>query len=128
GVGVDGEPAALGDRVHQVRIALDDDKGNALLVQVVGDDPSDAAVAADDEVVANVIEHAYEAAFLEAAVESALDDRRGEQCGRVKGRADAAEDQDDGEDLADARQRVDFAKANGSHRGHRHVERVPRAP
>ena len=72
-------------------------------MQLRGDDAADAAVAAEDEVVLDLFEHASEAALLEPPMQPALHDDRRHQRHGVERRADAAEDQQDGEHLTGAR-------------------------
>ena len=65
--------------------------GTPLLVELLGDDAADAAVAAEDEVIVKSFQHALDAPLLEPPMQPALHDSGGEQRGRVKRRADAAE-------------------------------------
>ena len=72
-------------------------EGCASILWKTGERAADAAEAAQDEVVTDVVQHAVDAALLEAAMQPALHDDRCQQRRRVEGRADAGEDEDDGE-------------------------------
>jgi hypothetical protein len=67
-VGFHGDPAALDDLVHLVGIAVDHQIRHVLFAEFVGDDAANAAVAADDEVIFDVFQHAVEPAPREVGV------------------------------------------------------------
>ena len=102
--------------------------GTPLPLELLGDDAADAAVAADDEMIADRLEHTFVPAALQPLGQAAFDDDRGEQREGVERRADAAEQQHDREGLAGPRQVVDFLVAHRRHRDDGHVERIPRRP
>ena len=54
-VGLDGEAAVFDALWTRSAIAVDHDEGHALLAELVGDDAADAAVAADDEVILDLV-------------------------------------------------------------------------
>ena len=55
GVGLDRHAAAVDDVVHAIGVAIDDHERHTLLTELVGDDAADAAVAADDEVILQLV-------------------------------------------------------------------------
>ena len=129
GVGLDRQPATLERRVHALRVAIDHHERRALLLQFLADDEADAARAADNEMFFELIQHARKPTLLPPPRQTALDNQGRDQGGRVERGADASGDQEHlCNKLTRARQRVDFTIADGGHRGHRHVERVPGPP
>ena len=61
GVRLDGEVAELDRLVHALGIALDDDERDRLPRELARDDLAHAAEAADDEVLVELVEHAFAA-------------------------------------------------------------------
>ena len=103
-IGLDREVAG-GDRLlHPGGVALDDDEGHSLPGELAGDGLPDAAEAADDEVVRQIVEHAFPAAADPALLQVSLDHLRHQERERVQNGRDAAHHQGDGEDLPGARQ------------------------
>ena len=127
-VGLDGQHAGGDHLVHALGVAIDDDERHALAAQFLGDGAADAAVAAEDEVVPQFVDHATDPPLFEAEVEAALDDEGGQQGERVERGADASDEEHDREGLAGPRQRVHLAIADGRDRDHGHVEAVPDRP
>src|SRR5207248_8810647 len=78
-IGLDCERAGVDRGLQTLRIALDDDVGDALLPEPLRDDAADAAVAADDEVILDRTEHTSDAPPLQPLRQSSLDDDRREQ-------------------------------------------------
>ena len=58
GVGLDREHAAIERLVHALGVALDNDERHVLLAELVRDDAADPAVAAEDEVSVELVNHA----------------------------------------------------------------------
>ena len=52
-VGLDGQRAVLDRRLQPLGVALDDDERHRLALELLRDDAADAAVAAEDEVIAD---------------------------------------------------------------------------
>ena len=116
GVRLDAERAVLDRRLHALRrCARSTTYGIALAPELLRDDAADAAVAADDEVIADRFEHTFVAAPLQPLGKPAFDDDGGEQGERVERRADAAEQQHDGEHLARRDDRCDLAVPDRRH-------------
>src|SRR6185503_12617605 len=89
GVRLDAERALFERRVQPFGAALDDDIGDALAAELVGDDAADAAVAADDEVILDGFEHAFLPPPLQPLGKAAFHDYRGQQREGIQRRADA---------------------------------------
>src|SRR6185436_4511728 len=128
GVRLDAERALFERRVQPFGTALDDDIGDALAAELVGDYAADAAVAADDEVILDGFEHAFLPPPLQPLGKAAFHDYRGQQREGIQRRADAGHQHEHRPGLADARQRMDLTVTDRGHRDDRHVERVPEAP
>jgi hypothetical protein len=114
--------------LHALGIALDDDEGDGLARELAGDDLPDPPEAADDEVLVELVEHAFTPPGGPPRLEIALDQPGHEERERVEDGRDADGEHDHREELAAARQRMHFPISGGRHRDDRHVERVPEVP
>jgi hypothetical protein len=108
--------------------ALDDDERNALANELLRDNEAHAAEAADDEVVGQLVEHAFTPPAHPAALEVPLDDPRHHERETVKDGRNPDGQHHHREELASSRHRVDFLVAGGRDRDDRHVQGVPHAP
>ena len=77
GIAFDGKGPLGHGRTRTLRAPIDDDNRHALPLKLASDDAANAAVAADDEMIFNLVEHAQVSSLLKACAESALDDDRG---------------------------------------------------
>ena len=88
-VRLDSEVARVDRRLHPFGVALDDDERHGLAQELAGDDLADAAEAADDEVVGEIVEHASTAPRGPALLQVSLDQPRHQERKRVEHRRDA---------------------------------------
>ncbi len=59
-IGLDREPAGHDYVVHTVGVSIDDHVRDVLPAELFGDDAANAAVAADDEMFGEIVEHVIE--------------------------------------------------------------------
>ena len=124
----DGKIAGVDRRLHAFGVALDDHERNRLPRELARHDLSDAAEAADDEMIREIVEHAFPAPSGPARLKVSLHEPRHEKRKRVKNRGDAEDDDAAVEHPPGARQRVNLAVPHRRHRRDRHVERVEHVP
>ncbi len=89
----DGERAIVHRRLDPHRIALDDDVRHVLTVELIRHDAADSAVAADDEVIFQLIQHAPVLPPLQSLRQAAFDHESGQQREGVQRRPDAGAEQ-----------------------------------
>src|SRR4029079_17025103 len=114
--------AVVDGGMHAFGVALYDDIGDVLAAKLLRDGRADAPVAANDEMIGDVLEHTRLTPALQALGQAALDHHGREQREGVQGRADAGAQQHDREYLTARRQR---RQVDGHDAEHRDVERVP---
>jgi hypothetical protein len=115
GVRLDRGIALLDGFLHPLGIALDDHERDRLPGELARDDLPDASKAADDEVLIELVQHAFAAPVVPARQEVALHEARHEERERVEDGGDADRQHDHREELTGPRQRADLAVPDGRH-------------
>src|SRR5581483_8797159 len=100
--------------------------GHAVLLELADDLRADAAVPADDEVIAQRIDVPSHPPVPPVLAEPPLGEGLREDRERVEDRAGAAEDQRRREEAAPRRERMDLAETDGRDGRQAHVEGVER--
>ena len=108
--------------------ALDDHVGHVVLLELDDDLGPDAAVTANDEVVAQILQPALHLALSPEDAEAVLGERLGEYAESEQHGTDTEHDQDGREGAARRGLRMELAVADGADRDDRHVEGVEQAP
>ena len=103
---------------------IDHDEGQALGVQLLSHVAAHPAVAADDDVIGEFVQHAEQASFLEVGPSFAGEQEIGHAAQQVHGQPSGSQNEHDGEELATRRQRLDFAEADRAQGDHGHVEGI----
>ena len=124
----DVQPPLTVEAAQRLRVLLDDDVPNRPLLELSDDLGTDAAVPADDVVVAQALEPVLQLPPSPVLAEPVRGQDLGEDPERVEHRSDATDDQGRGEHATDRAQRVDLAEPDGGDRADSHVERVERVP
>jgi hypothetical protein len=114
--------------IERVLVDIDDHEVGPGAAEVTGDLAADAAVAAEDEMPIQAIDSLLHAPPLPGASEVALEDILHDRREGVEGPADTREDQADGEQPTDRRERVDLAEADRRDRGDGHVQGIEHRP
>ena len=109
-------------------VAVDDDVRHALLGELLGDRPSDAAVAAQDQMVLHPTDAPPHALALEHLAEMSLDDVCHQRQHGIGEDAEADRDDPDRPPFAGPVERCRLSVADRRDRGDGHVERVEPRP
>ena len=128
GVPLDDQSAQFKNLLGFVGLLPDHDQGKPPLVQLLGDDFSHPAVAADDHVPGKAGRLAFHAIPPEEVSNLAFHDELGDHGEDVQGCADAEQDQHDGEGPPGGIQRSYLAVADGGDGGEGHEKGVGEAP
>ena len=125
-VALDGEEPLVAGAKHVVDHVVDDDEGDRLDAQLLGDASSEAAVTADDEMAVQFPKHAFILLLFPVRPPFAGEQEDGDVGQGEEKEAGAADDEQHRENLSGVRERMDFVKADRRHRDDRHVEAVER--
>src|SRR5579859_8145030 len=128
GVALDVQLLLLVESLEGLLAALDDHVGDVVLLELDHDLGPDAAVAANDEVVAKFLQPALHLALSPEDAEAVLGERLGEHAESEEHRTDTEHDQEGREDSACRRLRVNLAVADGADGDDRHVVGVEQVP
>ncbi len=124
GIGSHGEHTGKYGAFDALGTDVDDDEGDAGMLQFGGGAATDASIAADDEVVLEFFDHAFVPPLPDDVAELQFDNALGHGADGDEDGADAEDDEEGIEDPAGVRKRMDFAVPHGGHGGEGHVEGV----
>ena len=101
-------------------------KGTPAWLQFAGGAAADAAEAANDVVILQIVDHAFFPPLADGVAELEFDDGLGHGADGDEDGGDAEDDEEGIEDASGARERMDLAVAHRGHGGQRHVEGIER--